>query len=55
MESLLRSLDGETGNTLLKISDIPVIDAKGLSIDAGNIFTSYENESHSLIRFKIIY
>lgn len=55
MMSILRSLDGETGNTLLEITKIHVLDAKGLSIDADNIFTTYENESHSLIRFKIIF
>jgi hypothetical protein len=55
LESILRSLDGETSKTLLAIYDILVLDAKGLSIDADNIFTTYENESHSLIRFRIIY
>ncbi len=55
MESILRSLNGETSEMLLAIYDILVTDAKGLSIDADNIFTTYENESHSLIRFKIIY
>jgi len=55
MESILRSLDEETSKILLEIVDILVTDAKGLSIDADNIFTTYENESHSLIRFRIIY
>jgi hypothetical protein len=53
--SILRRLDVETSKILSEIDDILVLDAKGLSIDADNIFTAYENESHSLIRFRIIY
>jgi len=53
--SILRSLDGETGTILFDLFDIPVLDAKGLSINADNIFTTYENESHSFVRFRIIF
>ncbi len=53
--SIIRSFDGETGTILFGLYDVLVLDAKGLSIDEDNIFTTYENESHSLIRFRIIY
>jgi hypothetical protein len=33
--------------------DFSILDAKGLSIDEDDIFTTYENNSHSLISFRI--
>jgi hypothetical protein len=51
--SIIRCLDGETSQKLLEM-DVPVVNAKGLSIDADRIFTTYENESHSFVRFRIL-
>lgn len=52
-ESILRSYDGEKGEILLLIKDVSILDAKGLSIGDNGVFATYENESHSLIRFQI--
>lgn len=52
-KSIIRSLDGETGKKLLEITDVPVINAKGLSIDSEGIFTTYENESNSIVSFEL--
>jgi hypothetical protein len=53
--SILRSLDGETSSKLLEMGYIPVVNAKGLSIDSEDVFTTYENDSHSFVRFRIIF
>jgi hypothetical protein len=53
--SILRSLNGETSMKLLEMGDIPIVNAKGLSIDSEDVFTTYENESHSFVRFRIIF
>jgi hypothetical protein len=39
--------------SLLFFSDVSILDAKGLAIDDKGVFTTYENQSHSLIKFKI--
>jgi len=33
--------------------DVPISGAKGLSVDSDSIFTTFENQSHSLVRFRI--
>ncbi len=55
LTSVIRNYDGGTGNKLLEITEIPILDAKGLSIDANDIITTYENQSHSFVRFRIIF
>jgi hypothetical protein len=52
-KSILRSLDGKTSKRLMEITDVPVINAKGLSIDSDGILTTYENESNAIVSFEI--
>lgn len=52
-KSIIRSLDGKTSKKLLEITDVPVINAKGLSIDSDGVLTTYENESNSIVSFEI--
>jgi hypothetical protein len=51
--SIIRKINGNTGLKSLEIGDVPIVNAKGLSIDDEGVFTTYENESNSLVRFKI--
>ncbi len=53
-KSIIRSLDGKTGKKLLEIGDVSVVNAKGLSLDSEGVFTTYENESNSIVSFKIV-
>ena len=55
MTSIIRNYDGITGAPLLSMTEISVLDAKGLSINTNGIITTYENESHSFVSFRIIY
>jgi hypothetical protein len=52
-KSIIRSLDGKTSKKLLEITDVPVINAKGLSIDSDGVLTTYENELNSIVSFEI--
>jgi hypothetical protein len=52
---IITCYDGETGGSLTHLIAVPLSKAKGLSIDAENIFTTYENASHSFVRFRIIF
>ena len=51
-KSIIRSYDERNAGILLEM-DIPILDAKGLSIDDVSNFSTYENQSNSLIRFRI--
>lgn len=51
-KSILRSYDERNATILLEI-DIPILNAKGLSIDDEGNFITYENQSNSLIQFRI--
>lgn len=43
----------EVNGCIPLVFDVPVLDAKGLSIDGNAVFTTYENHSHSLICFRL--
>lgn len=51
--AVITSYNGKTGKKLTKLILVPLSNANGLTIDAEGIFTSYENESNSIVNFRI--
>lgn len=51
-KSILRSYDERDSSIILEM-DIPILDAKGLTIDEKGNFITYENQSKSIIIFRI--